>query len=451
MNHDRPFQREFDKTAEKLPALLWEGLVKDKLKAQGIKIRKKALRKIVAKILDGDFDTIEFDDADIKVPEGTEPDLTLSLDEKDLEELETRSERFMKRIPKMTKRLAKQASKDFVRAAYTQWLEDYALRQSELAAFSERLRYRWRKGLIPLNGLLEMSREYGQQRIDEEISAAEGALKPRLDVLFGLHLRGCQVCSEIITLLEAGYADGAMARWRTLFELTVVAALIKEADDETAQKYLDHNHVDALKAANRYMQTSPFAISEPVPEAEMAALNARVDELVERYGPSYKQEYGWAAELTGNPNPNFATLVKQAEKETSQSIYKMASFNIHAGARSLFFRQTAMLSHSGLIAGASNSGLEDPGAQTANSISQLTALILPDPVVAIDDIIILNVIIRLRKAADKGFYRAAEKLHKEDVEQVALREHGIPGAGLIDIADYRIVKTGSNADLTSND
>ena len=76
-----------------------------------------------------------------------------------------------------------------------------------------------------------------------------------------------------------------------------------------------------------------------------------------------------------------------------------------------------MTMQSGVIAGASNAGLKDPGVHTAYSIGQLTALLVPEPVTAIDDLVILNVIIRLRKAAAKGFAKARKRLDLEHAEQ----------------------------------
>jgi len=115
----------------------------------------------------------------------------------------------------------------------------------------------------------------------------------------------------------------------------------------------------------------------------------------------------------------------------------MASFNVHVNARSLLYRQTHMTMQSGVIAGASNAGLKDPGVHTAYSIGQLTALLVPEPVTAIDDLVILNVIIRLRKAAAKGFAKARKRLDLEHAEQRGLLiQQALPSADVIDLNDY---------------
>ena len=64
---------------------------------------------------------------------------------------------------------------------------------------------------------------------------------------YWLQRRGCQVSAEIVTRLAAGFADGAMARWRTLFEIAVIVDILHGA---TAERHLDHSDVDAKRAAD---------------------------------------------------------------------------------------------------------------------------------------------------------------------------------------------------------
>jgi len=69
-----------------------------------------------------------------------------------------------------------------------------------------------------------------------------------------LHIRACQVTNEIIILLENGYADGAMARWRTLHEIATVAAVIAKFGDELAERYVHYQIVESTKALTAYEQ-----------------------------------------------------------------------------------------------------------------------------------------------------------------------------------------------------
>lgn len=53
--------------------------------------------------------------------------------------------------------------------------------------------------------------------------------------------RALQVANEILVLLRNGYADGAYARFRTLYELSIVAHFINHHGDAIAQAYMEYS------------------------------------------------------------------------------------------------------------------------------------------------------------------------------------------------------------------
>ena len=52
-----------------------------------------------------------------------------------------------------------------------------------------------------------------------------------------LYGRACQQYLEIIYLVKGGFADGAYARWRSLFELSVISEFIRKNPEEVAKAY----------------------------------------------------------------------------------------------------------------------------------------------------------------------------------------------------------------------
>jgi len=66
----------------------------------------------------------------------------------------------------------------------------------------------------------------------------------KLHVLRVLHARACQQYAEVICLVKAGFADGAFARWRSLYELTVVAQFIADNTAAVAKSYMDAAETD---------------------------------------------------------------------------------------------------------------------------------------------------------------------------------------------------------------
>ena len=74
----------------------------------------------------------------------------------------------------------------------------------------------------------------------------------RFLALTRLHGRACMVASEIHALLRTGHAAGAEARWRTLHEIAVVSAVIVEADQDVAERYLLHASIDSARDLHDY-------------------------------------------------------------------------------------------------------------------------------------------------------------------------------------------------------
>jgi hypothetical protein len=100
-------------------------------------------------------------------------------------------------------------------------------RETRHGAFRERLYERWQMPLERLRMLVTVTREFGAG-INENARQSTSATSHKfmIDVLSRSHARACQIDEEIICLLEGGFADGAMARWRTLHEVAVVASFI---------------------------------------------------------------------------------------------------------------------------------------------------------------------------------------------------------------------------------
>ena len=102
--------------------------------------------------------------------------------------------------------------------------------------------------------LTTIAREYGR----EVKRPAEGAdirnTTKSFEILFSLHGRACQVAEEVVCLLSNGFADGAMARWRTLHEIAAVGCLIRDHGDELAERYEQHQVIEAWKAALQYQR-----------------------------------------------------------------------------------------------------------------------------------------------------------------------------------------------------
>lgn len=54
--------------------------------------------------------------------------------------------------------------------------------------------------------------------------------------------RACQEFLEILCLLQNGFADGAFARWRSMYELCCIGHFIKQQGEQIAKQYINQSH-----------------------------------------------------------------------------------------------------------------------------------------------------------------------------------------------------------------
>jgi hypothetical protein len=129
--------------------------------------------------------------------------------------------------------------------------------------------------------------------------------------LLRLHVRACQITNEIIVLLENGFADGAMARWRTLHEVATVASVIAIHGEEMAERYVHHQVVEAYKGLIAYERDHVGLRFKPISKKESQRIRKAYAAAVRRFGTKFAEEYGWAAHhlaLKGKERVTFARL-----------------------------------------------------------------------------------------------------------------------------------------------
>lgn len=247
--------------------------------------------------------------------------------------------------------------------------------------FEERLVARWQPGLDRLEMLVIIAMEAGEEFASEGSTLAADT-DPNENVachsaLTVLHVRACRVASEVLALLKTGYADGAHARWRALHEVAVIASFVATSTGDLALRFLSHSAVDRLRGARQYQQHHTTLGYEAIPPEELDALERQYEAVVARFGPEFKNQYGWAAKALGSPNPTFADIERRVDLDKWRPFYRMACHSVHAGAHGVQFSLgIPAASEHRFLAGASNAGLCDPGHSTAISLTLATVSFL---------------------------------------------------------------------------
>ena len=252
----------------------------------------------------------------------------------------------------------------------------------ELRGFRFRLFNIWREAFNLYDDLLvavlQSAALHSEQAGDEAARQNDHACK----VLRRLHARGLVVASEVRWLLAAGYASGAMARWRTLHEIHVIAAYLATQPESTTTAYVRHYHARLARVADDYAQQQDIiAPGNPLDPAIIDLHRSTRDALRGEYGKDYLDTFGWAASTLRINKPRLADLERATDLEHWRPWVNLANQSIHAGYQATEFDigwpdDTAMQV---VMVGPSDAGLADPFGCSAHSLVELTRLYVSYP------------------------------------------------------------------------
>lgn len=191
-----------------------------------------------------------------------------------------------------------------------------------------------------------------------------------------LHARACQVSSEILVLLRCGFADGAYARWRTLYELSAVSLFIEKNGKEVAERYLFHETLERSRLARQYQQGRYPGVSSRLSQEWIDNLASLQDYLLKAYGKQFKENYGWAASVLSG-NPTLQRIAESVGLGDSYPAYRLASTSVHASALSTFRLSVPEAPLGRAVHASPNAiGLKSPGYYCARSLEVITTALL---------------------------------------------------------------------------
>jgi len=183
------------------------------------------------------------------------------------------------------------------------------------------------------------------------------------EVLQLLHTKSCQIYAEISTLIKNGFGTGAMARFRSLYETSIVIGYIFQKGENAAQAYLDYLLVADMKEEKLLKGLYPDSYKENT-ELVTKFKNEK-EKLIVEYDEQFvnlkNKDYTWAyytLDKQNGHNIGINQLKKEINRNDGEDQYKLASNIIHSSTKSVFsnmgnpYRTTT--------AGGSNIGLSQP-------------------------------------------------------------------------------------------
>jgi Family of unknown function (DUF5677) len=237
-------------------------------------------------------------------------------------------------------------------------------------AFIKRNYERWKSGFQKLQMLHEISLEAGMEFQKQFLQYPEYETDPLLDVLMRHHVSACRITGEIILLLRGGYADGALARWRTLFEISVNGLVIQKHGRNAAKDYIKHGKITAITGMMEYQKTAKDMNREPYSDNELETAILLKEKL-----SGGNNSFCWAREHA--KVGKLGRLVEYVGMGKWSHDYKLACEQVHANySEMLSLLGMSEAKQDMLLAGPSNSGLVEVAHMTAIILSQITEIFL---------------------------------------------------------------------------
>ena len=402
-------QKTLEEALQDIPDKFLAAVVEKKLAAQGIKLSSRE-RKLLANLLRtggvNDFTFRRWRFWDRKR-------ITIEFSDEESDGLVKKVKAFISsELPRVYEATADEIYKHTLAVLNRRWPAQSRRTRRERDGFRNRLQKRWRVPLERLKMLLTISLEFGDVINGELRESPDHSHKFLVEVFTRSHATACQVAGEIVCLLEGGFADGAMARWRTLHEISVVASFIADHGEDVAERYVRHQSIESRKAAVEYERWQGRLQLEPLEAKEVKRLEDEFTTLAARFGPAFKESYGWAAHHLKKLKPTFADIEKEVGSEHLRPYYRLASHNIHANPKGVFYKLGMMGETNVLLAGPSNAGLADPGQGAAISLARACSSVSALHC-SLDTVVGLKMIAHLMDEVREAFGEAHAELQRD--------------------------------------
>lgn len=408
-------QKIFEKTLEDSFSFPVVGvkLIKRQLEKKGIVLTNKQideleknLRDINGDLINFDFDLDEEQNRILGGSDGEKYEIDIG-GEKELDEL---YQAFVAKIEESVPEIIEEMKATILSGLKKDMPAMLKAHKKDMKSFEKRLQSDWKKPFDLLEAFLVLAYEAGEEFNAEFRQDETERENYVLEVLTRLHARACQISSEILVLLKSGFADGAHARWRSLHELAVVSAFIQKHGNEIAERYLLHDNIESFKAANLHQKYHEALGDTPIPQEEYDSIKSVYEQLISRFGISYKNDYGWASSVLNKEKPNFSDIEENSGLDYYRPYYKLASHNVHANPKGLMFKLGLLPETKNLLlAGPSNTGFTDPAQGTAISLGFITiTLITTKP--NIDNLVLSKILLEFQSEIGEEFLKIQKEI-----------------------------------------
>ncbi len=376
-------------------------LLTQKLTSHGIETDEFPLEDLVDHIFAGSSDAFVWGEQDSDTTH-------VSLTSDDIASLEKRLDEVLQRSDVILHRAIEDSAKAVVRQLLRDWPEREAYNDALHYGFKKRLLLYWGKPLQLFHILVQCAEDILE---DFEAALRRSRAKKGIvlrEVLLSIQARTLRTSRAVLVLLANGLPDDAYARWRTLYELNVIATLIAAHGDEAARRYRDHEFVDLKRRLDNQL------LWNAVSKREKRSVQRNYEAVLKRYGQDFRHPNAWAAPFVAGNNKRltFRDIEKAAYDRHPVPPYKESSLQVH-GARAGLMGLGS--SDRQIAAGYSNVGLDIPLMHSSLALMQTTQLLLMSK--PKKDPLLMQVVLTIDRRIDSATRKAARRLKRHELKE----------------------------------
>jgi len=242
-------------------------------------------------------------------------------------------------------------------------------RSHKVDEWRQRLSTRWRRG-FDLYILIQILADVIVNKLKEKRSTDSNK---RFTAIYGLFFRACVIATEVRVLMENGFPSGALARWRSLYEIGVISWLISESDESLAEKYIEHEYAELNKLNDAFSSAYGKGLLSTASEQ---VVKEKVIELRTKYGKGFMDDYGWASSaIQSNGNSKrkitFHDILESSELDKQMyADYKFACQSIHSAPSGFTQLARQIINSDASIHGLANREFYIPATNSLRSLLQ---------------------------------------------------------------------------------
>ncbi|MEH6757064.1 MAG: hypothetical protein V7676_06090 [Parasphingorhabdus sp.] len=204
---DMSFVNMFLSATEQFPEIMLEQLLRRKMKESGVQAWRAGAKAMASHLVHKKDEEFHWEDYP-----NTKKDITVIFTEEDGKELENIFDNLEGTLEEVCKEMLKSTSRLMTEKYKEDWHRHQRSQERFVANFKNNLEDRWSEGLDGLRLLLDLCRDEGTKFHDRIEKSKPASFPHRRIALSKMHIRACQVTSEIICLLESGFANGALLK-----------------------------------------------------------------------------------------------------------------------------------------------------------------------------------------------------------------------------------------------